>query len=324
MSSSAPTPGAISSAAPLGGRDLRAIAHRRTRPGEALAKGLLLACASVSVVTTIGIVLSLLRPAVQFFSKVSLWDYLTGTDWSPLFQPAGYGVRPLLIGSLVITFIALIVAVPLGLGAAIFLSEYAGDRSRRFLKPLLELLAGIPTVVYGFFALTFVTPSVLQKFWFWGREPDIYNALAAGLVMGVMILPTVASLAEDAMGAVPQALRSGSLALGANRFQTTVKVVLPAALSGLVAAFVLAVSRAVGETMIVTIAAGGQPNLTLDARQGMQTMTSFIASAGMGDLPQGSNEYRTIFAVGITLFVITLALNVGSAKLVRRFREVYE
>lgn len=304
--------------------DLDAIAHRRARPGEMVAKGLLFACASVSVITTIGIIVSLLRPAIEFFSKVSLWKYLSGTDWSPLFQPAGYGVRPLLVGSLVITFIALIVAVPLGLGAAIYLSEYAGERSRRILKPLLELLAGIPTVVYGFFALTFVTPSILQRYWFWGQKPDIYNALAAGLVMGIMILPTVASLGEDAMGAVPRALRSGSLALGANRFQTTIKVVLPAALSGLVAAFVLAVSRAVGETMIVTIAAEGQPNLTLDARQGMQTMTSFIASAGMGDLPQGSNEYRTIFAVGITLFVITLVLNIGSARLVRRFREVYE
>ena len=317
----------VSSASPVSSRstpDLDAIAHRRARPAETVAKGLLLACASVSVITTIGIIVSLLRPAIQFFSKVSLWKYLTGTDWSPLFQPAGYGIRPLLVGSLVITFIALIVAVPLGLGAAIYLSEYAGERSRRILKPLLELLAGIPTVVYGFFALTFVTPSILQRYWFWGQKPDIYNALAAGLVMGIMILPTVASLGEDAMGAVPRALRSGSLALGANRFQTTIKVVLPASLSGLVAAFVLAVSRAVGETMIVTIAAGGQPNLTLDARQGMQTMTSFIASAGMGDLPQGSNEYRTIFAVGITLFIITLMLNIGSARLVRRFREVYE
>lgn len=314
----------VSPVSPVSPPDLDAIAHRRARPAEMVAKGLLLGCASVSVITTIGIVVSLLRPAIQFFSRVSVWKYLTGTDWSPLFQPAGYGIRPLLVGSLVITFIALIVAVPLGLGAAIYLSEYAGERSRRILKPLLELLAGIPTVVYGFFALTFVTPSILQRYWFWGQKPDIYNALAAGLVMGIMILPTVASLGEDAMGAVPRALRSGSLALGANRFQTTIKVVLPASLSGLVAAFVLAVSRAVGETMIVTIAAGGQPNLTLDARQGMQTMTSFIAAAGMGDLPQGSNEYRTIFAVGITLFVITLLLNIGSAKLVRRFREVYE
>jgi phosphate transport system permease protein len=304
--------------------DLSSVARRRRRPADLVARGLLLACASVSVITTLGIVVSLTEPAVEFFSKVSIWRFLTGKDWSPLFEPASYGVRPLLVGTLVITTIALLVAVPLGLGAAVYLSEYAGERAKRILKPVLEVLAGIPTVVYGFFALTFVTPQVLQRYWFWGQEPDIYNALAAGLVMGVMILPTVASLAEDAMAAVPQSLRAGSLALGGNRFQTTVKVVIPAAMSGLVAAFVLAVSRAVGETMIVTIAAGGQPNLTLDARQGMQTMTSFIASAGMGDLPQGSNEYRTIFAVGITLFAITLLLNWGSARLVRRFREVYE
>jgi phosphate transport system permease protein len=304
--------------------DLAAITQTRRRPGEAIVKGLLASCAAVSVLTTIGIVVSLLRPAIQFFSKVSLWKYLTGKEWSPLIEPASYGIRPLLVGTLVITVIAIAVAIPLGLGAAIYLSEYASARSKRILKPMLELLAGIPTVVYGFFALTFVTPSVLQKFWFIGAEPDIFNALSAGLVMGIMILPTMASLAEDSLAAVPAQLRAGSLALGANRFQTTVKVIVPAALSGLVAASVLAVSRAVGETMIVTIAAGGQPNLTLDARQGMQTMTSFIAATGQGDLPQGSNQYRTIFAVGITLFVLTLLLNLFSSRMVRRFREVYE
>jgi phosphate transport system permease protein len=304
--------------------DLAAITAVRRRPGEAIIKSLLAACAAISVLTTIGIVVALLRPAIEFFSKVSLWKYLTGDEWSPLIEPASYGIRPLLVGTLVITVIAIAVAVPLGLGAAIYLSEYAGQRSKRILKPMLELLAGIPTVVYGFFALSFVTPSVLQKFWFIGEKPDIFNALAAGLVMGVMILPTMASLAEDALAAVPTQLRAGALALGANRFQTTVKVMVPAALSGLVAASVLAVSRAIGETMIVTIAAGGQPNLTLDPRQAMQTMTSFIATTGMGDLPQGSNEYRTIFAVGITLFVLTLLLNLFSARMVRRFREVYE
>ncbi len=304
--------------------DLAAITHIRRRPGEAIVKGLLAACAAISVLTTVGIVVSLLRPAIQFFSKVSLWKYLTGSEWSPLIEPASYGIRPLLVGTLVITVIAISVAVPLGLGAAIYLSEYASPRAKRILKPMLELLAGIPTVVYGFFALTFVTPSVLQRFWFIGEKPDIFNALSAGLVMGIMILPTMASLAEDSLAAVPSQLRAGSLALGANRFQTTVKVIVPAALSGLVAASVLAVSRAVGETMIVTIAAGGQPNLTLDPRQAMETMTSFIANTGMGDVVQGSTEYRTIFAVGITLFVLTFLLNLFSTRMVRRFREVYE
>ncbi len=304
--------------------DVLAITQRRSRHGETAIKGFLLACATVSVVTTVGIILSLLGPAVQFFREVSLWEYLTGKDWAPLLDPGTYGIRPLLVGTLVITAIAILVSVPLGLGAAIYLSEYASLRSRRILKPMLELLAGIPTVVYGFFALTFVTPNLLQRFWPFGTEPDIYNALSAGLVMGIMILPTMASLSEDALAAVPVALRAGSLALGANRFQTTMKVILPAALSGLVAASVLAISRAIGETMIVTIAAGGQPNLTLDARQGMQTMTSFIANTGMGDLAQGSNEYRTIFAVGMTLFVLTLLLNLFSSHMVRRFREVYE
>ncbi len=304
--------------------DLIAITHRRRRPGETIVKGLLMACAGISVATTFGIIISLLQPAIQFFRQVSLWDYLTDSEWTPLIEPASYGIRPLLVGTLVITVIAISVAVPLGLGAAIYLSEYAGPKARRRLKPVLEILAGVPTVVYGFFALTFVTPNVLQKYWLVGTEPDIYNALSAGLVMGIMILPTMASLSEDALAAVPAQLRAGSLALGANRFQTTIKVILPAALSGLVAASVLAISRAIGETMIVTIAAGGQPNATLDARQGMQTMTSFIANTGMGDLPQGSNEYKTIFAVGITLFIFTLILNLFSARMVRRFREVYE
>jgi phosphate transport system permease protein len=304
--------------------DLAAISQRRRRPAETVVKGLLGACAAVSIATTIGIVISLLKPAIEFFSEVSLLAYLTGGEWTPLIEPASYGVRPLLIGTLVITVIAIFVSVPLGLGAAVYLSEYASPRTRGILKPMLELLAGVPTVVYGFFALTFVTPNVLQRFWPFGAEPDIYNALSAGLVMGVMIMPTMASLSEDSLAAVPSMLRSGSLALGANRFQTTVKVVIPAAVSGLVAASVLAMSRAIGETMIVTIAAGGQPNSSIDPRQGMQTMTSFIANTGMGDLPQGSNEYRTIFAVGITLFVFTLILNVFSARVVRRFREVYE
>jgi phosphate transport system permease protein len=220
--------------------------------------------------------------------------------------------------------VAVMICLPLGLGAAVYLSEYARPRVRTFLKPVLEVLAGIPTVVYGFFALTFVTPQ-LQRFWFLpGEPPAIFNGLAAGLVMGVMILPTVASLSEDAMAAVPETLRAGAYALGSSRRQVSTKIVVPAALSGIMASFVLAVSRALGETMIVLIAAGNQPNLTFDPTEPMQTMTSFIGAAGLGDQAKGTTGYKTIFAVGATLFVATFIMNMISIRLVRRFREVYE
>lgn len=298
----------------------------RPRPGEAVVKALLVLATMVSVATTVGIVVALLGPAIQFFRRVAIWEFFTGSTWSPLFIPAEYGVRPLLQATVLITGIAMIVAIPLGLAAAIYLAEYARPRTRKILKPMLEILAGIPTVVYGFFALTFVTPNILQKLPLLGgaEKVNIYNALAAGLVMGFMILPTVASLSEDAMSAVPQSLRQGSLGLGANKFQTTVRVVLPAALSGLIASFILAISRAVGETMVVTVAAGAIASNSLDPRESMQTITSFVAQVAQGDLPTGSNEYRTMFALGLTLFAATLLLNAASIRLVRRFREVYE
>ncbi|MFD7630834.1 phosphate ABC transporter permease subunit PstC [Streptomyces sp. NPDC059851] len=298
---------------------------RRSQPryGEKVIKVLLVAASLVSVLTTLGIVVALIPPASQFFSKVGFGEFLTGTTWAPLFSPPHFGVLPLVAGTLMVTVIALLVAVPLGLGAAVYLSEYANRRVRSFFKPVLEVLAGIPTVVYGFFALKAITP-LLQNIWPTGNGPQIFNALSAGFVMGIMIIPTIASLAEDAMNAVPRALRDGAFALGSSRMQVSTRVVFPAALSGIVAAVVLGISRGLGETMIVAIAAGGQPNLSFNPLEGMQTMTAFIAAAGIGDLPTGSTGYQTIFAVGALLFVMTLVMNLLSIRLVRKYREVYE
>jgi phosphate transport system permease protein len=283
-------------------------------------KGLLGLCALISVATTVGIIAALFIPAFEFFQDVSIVDFLTGTEWAPLFEPALFGVVPLIVGTLAVTFWAVLVAIPLGLGSAIYLSEYAGARMRSILKPMLELLAGIPTIVYGYFALTFFTPLLRDL----GIGVDIFNVLSAGLVMGVMILPTVASLSEDAMAAVPRDLRDGAFALGATRREVATRIVVPAAISGVTASFVLGISRAVGETMIVLVAAGQQPNLTFDPREAVETMSAFIAATGAGDVPTGSVEYKTIFAVGATLFVMTLILNVIAIKLVERFREEYE
>ncbi len=296
---------------------------RRSRPryGEAIIRVLLLAAACVSILTTVGIIYSLAVPTVEFFSEVPVADFLFGTDWSPLFADPQFGVLPLVSGTLIITAIACVVAIPLGLASAVYLSEYARPRVRKVVKPILELLAGIPTVIFGFFALEFVTQYVLQKIW---PNTQVFNALSAGLVMGVMIIPTVASLSEDAMASVPHSLREGAYALGSTRRRVATRVVVPAALSGIVAACVLAVSRAIGETMIVAIAAGLQPVLSLNVLGGMQTMTSFIAAAGSGDQPTGSLGYKTIFAVGSLLFVMTLVMNIISIRLVRRYREVYE
>lgn len=299
----------------------------RPRYGEAAIRVVLAGFAGLSVLTTVGIVASLVPPTIAFFrDNVSIVAFLTGTRWAPLFASPDFGVLPLVNATLMITSIAISVAVPIGLLAAIYLSEYAPPRARRTFKPLLEVLAGIPTVVYGFFALEFVTPDVLQRFWpAWaGEPPGTFSALSAGLVMAFMIVPTIASLSEDALRAVPDALRQGSSGLGATRLQTTVRVVVPAAVSGIVAAIVLGVSRAIGETMIVLIAAGGTPVLSLNPTSGMQTMTGFIAQAGIGDLPTGSVGYSTIFAVGSLLFLMTLAMNMLSIRLVRRFQEVYE
>jgi len=301
----------------------RRLGVARPRYGELVIRSVLFLCALLSIATTVGIVIALLEPTIEFFGDVSLKDFYTGTEWSPLFADAKFGVLPLITATLTTTFWALVVCIPFGLGAAIYLSEYAHDRTRRILKPVLEILAGIPTVVYGFFALTFLTP-LLQDIWFIGKEPGVFNALSAGLVMGIMILPTVASLSEDAMTAVPQGLRQGAFALGATKLKVSIKVVVPAALSGIVASFVLGISRAVGETMIVLIAAGGTPNLGFDPTEAMQTMTAFIASAGIGDQPTGSTGYKTLFAVGSTLFVMTFVMNMISIRLVRKYREVYE
>jgi phosphate ABC transporter permease protein PstC len=258
-------------------------------------------------------VLALVEPVIHFFGQVPFSDFFA--------TEGRFAVLPLVTGTLMVTLIALLVAVPLGLGAAMYLSEYASRRARKVLKPTVELLAGVPSVVYGFFALSFVTPTLLQDIL--NLQVGFVNALGAGLVLGVMVIPTVASLAEDAMSAVPQALRQGSLAMGANRMQTTLRVVFPAALSGVAAAVVLGLSRAVGETMIVALAAGAQKNLSLDPREGMQTMTAFIAQTAKGETPVGTVEYNNLFAVGLLLFVITLLINVVSISFVRRFRQVY-
>jgi phosphate transport system permease protein len=292
----------------------------RVRYGELLIKGLLGLCALISVATTVGIIAALFIPAFEFFQEVSIVEFLTGTEWAPLFEPALFGVVPLIVGTLSVTFWAVLIAIPFGLGSAIYLSEYASARTRSFLKPMLEVLAGIPTIVYGYFALTFFTPLLRDV----GISVDIFNVLSAGLVMGVMILPTVASLSEDAMAAVPRDLRDGAFALGATRREVATRIVVPAAISGVTASFVLGISRAVGETMIVLVAAGQQPNLTFDPRAAVETMSAFIAATGAGDVPTGSVEYKTIFAVGATLFAMTLILNVISIRLVERFREEYE
>ena len=292
----------------------------RRRIGEDVVKGVLALCALVSVATTVGIVIALFVPAIEFFREISLFDFLTGKDWSPLFEPASFGVLPLVAGTLLVTAIASLVAMPLGLGAAVYMSEYASPRARGIIKPAFELLAGIPTIVFGYFALTFVTPLLRDL----GIPVDIFNTLSAGLVMGVMLLPTVASLSDDAMGAVPDDLRDGAYALGSTKVQVATRIVVPAATSGIIASFVLAISRAIGETMIVLVAMGQQPNLTFDPREAAETMTAFIAATGAGDVPTGSTEYKTIFAVGATLFVMTLVMNVFAIRLVRKYREVYE
>jgi phosphate transport system permease protein len=290
------------------------------RLGELVVKLVLGLAALVSIVTTVGIVASLLFPAIEFFAEVGPWDFFTGTNWAPLFEPGSFGVLPLIAATFSVTFWALLVAIPAGLGTAIFLSEYASPRTRNVLKPILEILAGIPTVVYGYFALTAVTPLLRDL----GVQVEIFNVLAGGLVMGVMLIPTVASLSEDAMAAVPQALRDGAYGLGADRLQVATRVVVPAALSGIIASFVLAISRAVGETMIVLIAVGQLAQLTFDPRETVETLTAFIGATGNGDLPTGSIEYKTIFAVGLTLFAMTFVMNIISIRLVRKYREVYD
>jgi phosphate transport system permease protein len=295
------------------------VRKRRGMVQERIAHGVFLACALVSVATTVGIVLTLVIQSFGFFFDISLWEFITGTRWSPVLKPRSYGVLPLVSGTILVAVIAAALAIPTGVGIAIFLSEYAPERVRKVLKPAIEVLAGIPTVVYGYFALTFVTP-ILQSIF-----PDliIFNALSAGLVMGLMIVPMISSLSEDAMVAVPRSLRQAAYALGATKFEVALKIVFPAALSGIVASFILAISRAIGETMLVTIAAGATPRMTLNPFDSIQTMTAFIVQVSQGEASRGSLEYNTLFAVAALLFVMTLGMNIVGTAIVRRFREVY-
>jgi len=291
---------------------------RRLR--ESIILSLLFLSALISVATTIGIIYTLSIETFHFFQRVSLIDFLTDTQWTPLFTEKHFGIWPLLTATLLVSAIAMLVALPLGLLAAIGLSEYASPRLASIVKPILEILAGVPTVVYGYFALLFVTP-LLKRFI---PQLEVFNALSAGLVMGIMILPLVASLSEDAMRAVPQSLREGAYALGATKLEVVWRVVVPSSLSGIVAASILAISRAIGETMIVAIAMGQVPRLTLNPLVAMETMTAYIVQVSLGDTPHGSLEYQTIFAVGTALFLITMVLNLLSYRFLQRFREVYE
>jgi phosphate transport system permease protein len=294
--------------------------RRRRRPLESVTGVVLAACGGVSVLTTLAIVYTLVSEGLSFFSDHGVWEFLTGTVWSPKGSPAVFGVLPLVAGTLLVSAIAVLVAVPLGVAAASYLSEYSRPRLRRVLKPALEVLAGVPTVVYGYFALTAVTPVIQTIF----PRTSIFNALSAGLVMGIMIIPTVASLSEDAMRAVPNSLREAAYGLGAGRRRVAVRVVIPAALSGIAASVILGISRAVGETMIVAIAAGATPKLTADPLQSIQTMTGYIAQVALGDTQRGTDDYYSIFVVALALFLITMLLNLMSVRLVRRFRQAYE
>lgn len=279
-------------------------------------------CAAITVATTFGIVFVLFEETVHFFGEVSLFDFLTDTQWTPLFTDKHFGVLPLLNATLVMALLAMLFALPLGLAIAIYLSEYAPRRVRAIVKPVLELLAGVPTVVYGYFALQFISPTIVQLFF--GEETSLFNALCAAIAMGIMILPLVSSLSEDSLRAVPQSLREGAYGLGANRFEVSTRVVVPAALSGIVAACILAVSRAVGETMIVAIAAGQIPNLSWNPLEAMEAMTAYIVQVSLGDTPRGTIEYSTIFAIGTVLFLSTLVLNIFAQWLLAKFREAYD
>ena len=298
---------------------LHATRSRLRHLRERAIEGVLFLAALSSVIITIGIVGVLLVESFGFFKQISLLDFLTDTQWTPLFDDAHYGLLPLMAGTLVTTAIALVVAIPLGTITAIYLSEYAGYRTREIIKPLMELLSAVPTVVYGYFALLFVTP-LLQKLF---PELPGFNMLSAGIVIGVMIIPYVSSVSEDAIRAVPMHLRESSYAMGATRLQTSLRVVIPAAFSGIAAAYILGISRAIGETMVVAIAAGMQPNLTWNPMEPAATITAYIVQVSLGDLPHGTIGYQTIFAAGLTLLLMTLVFNIAGFVLRKRFRQVY-
>jgi phosphate transport system permease protein len=312
----------LASETEINGDEGRFSLHRRPRRGESLIQGFLFFCGAFSILTTLGIVYELGKEALLFFRNpaVKLLQFFTGTKWQP--QASEFGILPLVNSTLITTAIAMLIALPLGLAVAVYLSEYATSRARSLLKPVLEILAGIPTVVYGYFALTFMTPllrSILGK-----DVVDIYNMASGGLVMGILILPLITSMSEDALTAVPRSLREAAYGLGATRLETAIKVVVPAAVSGLAAAFIVGVSRAIGETMIVALAVGAGPNFTFNPFKSAETMTGHIVRISGGDLSYNSIDYDSLFAIGLLLFFITLGLNLFSQRIVRRFREVYE
>ncbi|HEU5142357.1 MAG TPA: phosphate ABC transporter permease subunit PstC [Solirubrobacterales bacterium] len=297
------------------------------RYGEKVIQGLLAFCALLSVLTTTAIVIALIEPTIDFFGVVPIDEFLTGTEWSPQFEPASFGVLPIVAGTLNVALWAMLFAVPIGLGVAIYLSEFASPRVRSTMKPVLEILAGIPTVAIGIFAITFGLPHVIQPLWpgdFLGGVEKPFIALAASFGIGLMVAPIIASISDDAMSAVPGGLREGAYAMGASKMKVATKVIFPAAISGIVASIVLAISRTVGETMIVLLAAGSTPNLTFLPNEAIQTMTAYIAVVATGDLSTASLDYKSVFAVGTVLFLMTLAMNLLSIRLVRKYREVYE
>lgn len=292
---------------------------KRTRISNIIARNILFLFAIITILTTIGIIVSLLKDSIGFFSNVSITDFLFGKKWTPLFSNPSFGVLPLVMGTLIITLLSAIISIPIGLFTAIYLSEYANKKVRKVIKPILEVLAGIPSIVFGYFALTLITP-LIKTFL---PQTEIFNALSASIAVGIMTIPLVSSLSEDALRAVPDSLRQGALALGSTKMETSLKVVVPAAISGISASFVLAISRAIGETMIVTIAAGARPNLTFNPLESVQTMTSFIVQASQGDNPHGTVGYYSLFAVGLLLFLITLGLNILSHYMVEKYRKEY-
>jgi phosphate transport system permease protein len=300
----------------------------KPRYGEKAIQGLLAACGVLSVLTTTAIVFSLIGPTIGFFEVVPGKEFFFGTDWTPQFEPPSFGVLAIVAGTLNVTLWAMLFAIPIGLGTAVYLSEYASPRVRKTIKPVLEILAGIPTVAIGIFALTFILPEIIQPLWpgefLGGAVGKPFMALAASLGIGLMVVPIIASISEDAMSAVPRGLHEGAYALGATRAKVAVRVIFPAALSGIVASIVLAISRAAGETMIVVIAAGSTPNFTLNPVESVQTMTAYIATTATGDISTGSLDYKSVFAVGTVLFLLTLVMNAISIRLARKYREVYE
>lgn len=287
---------------------------------ETILHVLLFCCAAISIITTVGIVLILLVESLQFFREVSVWEFLTGTKWSPIIKPQHFGILPLFCGTLLVTAGSAIIAIPIGLGTAIFLSEYASSGFRDVVKPLLEILAGIPSVVFGYLAVVFISPLIREVF----PNADLFNAANASIVVGFMILPTIVSISEDVLRSVPRSLREAAYALGATKLDVTVGVVVPAAASGIMASFLLAIARAIGETMAVALAAGNTPKMTFSWLESIQTMTAYIVQISQGDTPADSLEYRTIFAVGLALFTLTLILNVFAQWILSRVREKYE